>query len=108
MNFEVTLQQSVDGKVVATKSCVVTADTEDEAKKCAVECASSCQGGMFNVFLEGKHELTVVSCVEEKPRIIDTGKAARRIDPEEFAKALGAERVPPEEEAKYRRRFPSL
>ncbi len=60
--YEVTLQHSVNGKVKATKACDVTADSEDEAIQCALEVAGSCQGGMFNTFLEGKHELTVVSC----------------------------------------------
>ena len=39
------------------------------------------------------------------PKVKLPPSKTRRIDPKEFAEAIGAEEVPEEEQAKYRRRY---
>lgn len=60
MKFTITLQHTLNDKVVATKSCDVTADNEDQACRTAIEIASSIQGGMFRVMGKGNHRLDII------------------------------------------------
>ncbi len=65
MTYKVTLEHTIDGKLQKTNYCHVGADTSDEAKKIALDIAGSIQGGMFNLFGKGRHQLTIIKVEQE-------------------------------------------